>query len=104
MFFGVAFFYIQSMNTPKINRLIGYVFLFFGFFLFYKGFKPVGLNDDIADADFILLALAIDFLIGSMVWMIKKVRCPHCNKLLHLKLYNIDVCPHCGKSTDPDEK
>lgn len=92
------------MNNPKINRLIGYVILFFGFFLFYKGVKPVSLTDNIADADFVLLELSFVFLIGSFVWMIKKVRCPHCNKLLHLKLYNIDVCPHCGKSTDPDEK
>ena len=28
MFFGVAFFYIQSMNNPKINHAIGYVILF----------------------------------------------------------------------------
>lgn len=88
------------MNNPKINRIVGYVFLFFVFFLFYKGFKPVGLTDNIADADFVLLALAVGFLVGSTVWMI--IRCPHCNKLLHLKLYNIDVCPHCGKPTDPD--
>lgn len=92
------------MNNPKINRLIGYIVLFIGFFLFYKGFKLVGVSDNIADADFVLLALAAGFLVGSTVWMIKKVRCPHCNWLLHLKLYNIDVCPHCGKSTDPDEK
>lgn len=92
------------MNNPKINRLIGYIILFIGFFLFYRGFKPVGVSDNIADADFVLLTLAVILLVGSTVWMIKKVRCPHCNKLLHLKLYNIDVCPHCGKSTDPDEK
>lgn len=94
----------MGMNNPKINRLIGYIFLFIGFFLFYKGVKPVSLTDNIADADFVLLVLSFVFLIGSIVWMIKKVRCPHCNNLLHLKLYNIDVCPHCGKSTDPDEK
>lgn len=94
----------MDMNNPKINRLIGYIVLFIGFFLFYKGVKPVSLTDNIADADFVFLALAVGFLVGSTVWMIKKVRCPHCNKLLHLKLYNIDVCPHCCKSTDPDGK
>ena len=33
-------------------------------------------------------------------WMIMKVRCPHCGQLLELKLYNIDYCRYCGKSTD----
>ena len=39
---------------------------------------------------------------ASVIWMVRKVRCPHCNMLLHLKLYPIDRCPYCGKSTDPD--
>lgn len=88
------------MNNPKINRLIGYIILFTGFVLFYKGFHSATPADPINGHDPILIVFSIVIIIGSIVWSILKVRCPHCNSMLPLKLYNIDVCPYCGKKTD----
>lgn len=99
----MAFFYILNMKNPKVNRLIGYLILFIGFVIFYRGAQPVSVTDNPADANFFLIAVSFVFIVGSIVWMVKKVRCPHCNHLLHLKLYNIDVCPNCGKSTDSEK-
>lgn len=85
------------MKDPKINRIIGYVILFIGF-----GFVITG---TISGGIFLVIFYILGglFVVASTVWMIMKVRCPHCGALLHLKLYNIDRCPRCGKSTDPKE-
>ncbi len=85
------------MNDPKINRIIGYIVLFIGF-----GFVIAGtVCGDILKIIFYVIAALL--IAGSFVWMIMKVRCPHCGALLHLKLYSIARCPHCGKNTDTDE-
>lgn len=88
------------MKNPKINRLIGYVLMFAGFFVWYKGFHSSTAQDPINGLDPFLIVISLIMVIGAIVWMILKVRCPHCNKLLNLKLGNIDICPYCGKRTD----
>ena len=88
------------MRDPKINRIIGYVVLFIGFLIWYKGFHSSTESDPINGHDPLLIGISVAVIISSVVWMILKVRCPHCNKLLTLKLGNIDVCPYCGKRTD----
>ena len=86
--------------SPRKARLIGYIILFasFPFFGLAGGMTSVG------GGILSMLFLTIGGLMAaaSVIWMVRKVRCPHCNTLLHLKLYPIDRCPHCGKSTDPD--
>ncbi len=88
------------MKNPKINRLIGYIILFVGFVLFYRGFHYPTENDPVNGHNAVLITVASVMIIGAVFWMVLKVRCPHCNKLLHVRLYNIDICPYCGKRTD----
>ena len=84
-------------DNPNINRTIGYVILFIGFILFYKGFHYPTQEDPLNGHNIFLIGISVIMMIVSMVWMLLKVRCPHCHKLLNLKLYHIDVCPYCGK-------
>lgn len=88
------------MRNPKTNRWIGYIILFIGFTIFYKGFHAGTAPDGVNGTNSFIIAVGLVFVISSFVWMILKVRCPHCGKLLELKLYNIDRCPHCGRYTD----
>lgn len=88
------------MKNPKINRIIGYIILFIGFGLFYKGFHAGTAPDGVNGVDAFTVVVACIFIVGAIVWTILKVRCPHCNGMLNPKLTNIDVCPFCGKSTD----
>lgn len=90
------------MKNPKINRIIGYVILFIGFFMFYRGFHYPTQEDPVNGHNPILIGISIIFIIVSFSWMLIKVRCPHCNQLLALKLKNIDVCPNCGKNPNSD--
>lgn len=86
------------MKDPRICRLIGYVMLFMGF-----GFVIGGTMCGGGVPGIILYVIAGLFCISSLVWMIMKVRCPHCGALLHLKLYDISRCPYCHRSTKPDD-
>lgn len=88
------------MKNPKLNRGIGYIILFIGFTIFYKGFHAGTAPDGVNGTNPLVIAIGLGFVIGSLVWMIFKVRCPHCGKLLELKLYNIDRCPYCGRFID----
>lgn len=86
--------------SPRKARLIGYIILFasFPFFGMAVGLKEVA--GGLLSMLFIIIG-AVGVIV-STVWSIRKVRCPHCNALLPLKLYPISRCPYCGKSTDPD--
>ncbi len=84
------------MRDPRVNRIIGYVIFFIA-----CGFMIAGtVSGGVFMAVFYVLGGL--FALVSVVWMVMKVRCPHCGALLYLKLYNIDRCPQCGKSTDPN--
>lgn len=87
------------MKKPGVNRVIGYVILFIGFWLFYKGFHFSTVEDPVNGHNPTYIAISIVLIIISFVWMILKVRCPHCGELLSIKLRNIDHCPYCGKNT-----
>ncbi len=84
--------------TPRIARIIGYVILF-------ASFPFMGAGMCLTDVAGGLLSMALlivggGLLAASAVWCLRKVRCPHCNALLPLKLYDIRVCPYCKKSTE----
>jgi len=83
------------MKNPKINRIIGYVIFFIACAMFIMGTMS---SDPLRTVLYIIGGIIAAV---SVVWMVMKVRCPHCGALLHLKLYNIDRCPQCGRSTDP---
>lgn len=85
------------MKNPKINRVIGYIVLFIGFGLFYKGLHA---SIDESGIDYFFVVTGLVFVIASIIWMILKVRCPHCGGILNPKLTNIDCCPYCGKNTE----
>lgn len=84
------------MKDPKVNRLIGYVVLFIGFGFFYKGFHT---TTDASSIDLFGVVIGLIFVVTSIIWMVSKVRCPHCGGILDPRLTNIDYCPNCGKST-----
>lgn len=88
------------MKDPKINRFIGYAVLFVGFILFYKGFHYPTQEDPVNGHNSIIIGISIIIIIASFAWMLLTVRCPHCNRLLDLRLNNIDVCPYCKKNTN----
>ena len=88
------------MKNPKINRIIGYIVMFIGFYVFYKGAHSGTAPNGVDGYDYFVLGIGLILVIVAFVWMFIKVRCPHCNGILNLKLGNIDVCPHCGKHTD----
>lgn len=91
---------IDIMKNPKLNRLIGYIIMFIGFNIFYKGFHTGTAPNGVDGTDVVIIAVGLIFVIAAFVWMFFKVRCPHCNGLLNLKLGNIDMCPYCGESTE----
>ena len=47
------------MKNPKINRIVGYVVLFIGFFLFYKGFHYPTQDDPVNGHNPILIGISI---------------------------------------------
>lgn len=89
----------MNLNNPRINRIIGYLIMFVAFVPFTLGYKMVSSGIMII-VGIVILTIGILLLCASVVWVFKKVRCPHCNALLHLKLYPISKCPYCGKRTD----
>lgn len=88
------------MKNPKINRAIGYLVMFIGFYVFYKGTHAGTAPNGVDGYDYFVLGTGILLVIVAFTWMFLKVRCPHCNGILNFKLGNIDVCPHCGEQTD----
>ena len=90
------------MKNPTTNRTIGYIILFAGFSLLFWGTHYPTPEDPFNGKNPVLIVLSIIVIIAAMAWTIAKVRCPHCGKLLELKLYNIDRCRYCGKRTDID--
>jgi hypothetical protein len=90
----------MNRNNPTRNRIKGYGILSAGILCFALG---CFINNTTSQrtAAYALCAAGIIICIISTVWMIRKVRCPHCGKLLHLKLfYSNRTCPYCGKDTD----
>ena len=88
---------MNNMN-PKLARVIGYAVMFAGFICVGIGTACLNILEGIVSIT--IYCFAGFLLMVSVIWMIRKVRCPHCGRLLHLKLYDISVCQHCGRSTD----
>lgn len=88
------------MKNPKINRIIGYIVMFIGFYVFYKGCHAGTAANGVDGYDYFVIGIGLLLVIGAFVWMLLKVRCPYCNGLLNLKLADISVCPYCGKKTE----
>ena len=87
-------------KNPRINRAIGYIILCIGFAVFGIGCMMYYKSDTSVVLGVIVCIIGVLLFVFSTIWMIKKVRCPHCNALLHLKLYPVSTCPYCGKRTD----
>ena len=93
---------MNNNMDPRLARAIGYAAMFGGFIVVGIGTACFNILEGVVSL--ILYGIAGLFLAFSIIWMIRKVRCPHCGQLLHLKLYDISVCPYCGKSTDPNNR
>ena len=93
--------FFEGMNKPRVNRVIGYVILFLGFLFIIMGTVCRDRGDGIFSIVCYVFGGLLD--VFSVVWMVLKVRCPHCGAILHFKLYDIRRCPYCGRSTDPDD-
>lgn len=83
------------MENPNLNRLIGFIILFAGIILFGIGFAAPYIILKV-----LLCGVGIVLFVGSLIWDIKKVRCPYCNALLSLKIWYDVKCPYCGKRID----
>ena len=90
----------MNLNNPSHNRIIGYLIMISGAITFGTGMEIAHMTGIIRLLGEIICVIGIGLFIASIVWMYKKVRCPHCGMLLHLKLYPIRKCPYCGKRTD----
>ena len=88
--------------TPRKARIIGYIILFASFPFF--GLAGCFLNIAGGLLSMIFLVIGALGITVSVIWDIRKVRCPHCNTLLPLKLYDIRTCPYCGKNTDSNDE
>ena len=88
------------MKNPTTNKIIGYIVLFIGFILFYKGFHYPTPEDPVNGHSIPLIVFSIVLVIAAFVWMVVKVRCPHCGGILSPKIESIERCPHCGRNTN----
>ncbi len=85
------------MYNPNINRLIMFIILFAGFGVFAVGYNYF------ADTAFIrwpLVGAGIFLCVISLIWGVKKVRCPYCGRLLSLKIWYDVYCPYCKERID----
>ncbi len=89
----------MKFNNPSTNKIIGYLILFASFIPIAIGYKLIS-SGKLMIIGVIALLIGIFLFCASVVWMFKKVRCPHCNALLPLKIRPISKCPYCGKRTD----
>lgn len=71
------------MKNPRINRLIGYVIMFFGFSVFYKGAHAGTAPNGVDGYDYFVLGIGLILVVAAFAWMLLKVRCPHCNGILN---------------------
>ena len=90
----------MNLNNPSHNRIIGYLIMILGAIVFGIGMEIAHMTGIVRLLGEIISVIGIGLFIASIVWMYKKVRCPHCGMLLHLKFYPIRKCPYCGKRTD----
>ncbi|MBQ3682780.1 MAG: hypothetical protein II922_06835 [Succinimonas sp.] len=93
---------MKQFRDPRLNRMAGYAIMFSGFGVLAFASAHPGENGAVTLFHIFLFIISGALLVFSGIWMFKTVRCPHCKRLLHLKLYNIDVCPWCHYPTDPD--
>lgn len=87
------------MKDPSINRYVGLFVMFMGLYFVFRGIfshSETGVSFSINPW---ALTLAGILIVGSFVWMMLTVRCPHCHYPLEFQLSAIDICPSCGKCT-----
>jgi len=82
------------MFSIRIHYFIG-VFLFFAG-LTVMGSAPYDANGMPDPVGSFLGALIV---VAGLLWVIWKVRCPHCNKMVFKRIGVFDVCPYCNNST-----
>lgn len=92
------------MKNPTRNRMIGYIMLMVGIIIWYKGFHYPTVEDSVNGHSSLLITISVLVIVAATIWLIRMVRCPHCHKLLSIRLRNIDICPYCGKHTDDKEE
>ena len=89
-----------NSNNPNTNKIIGYVILFIGFVFFAVGWRiknTVGIGRLFG---YVLIIIGLALCVAATVWVVKKVRCPHCNALLSLKMKSEHICPYCHEKID----
>lgn len=81
------------MNNPNINRIVSYLITILGMMIagisaIIFGVEPLP----------IMFYAGVVIAFGGMVYGILTIRCPHCQRLLHIKGITPDkYCPYCGK-------
>ena len=85
------------MNNPNINRLLGYIGIMIGCVIWCWGFHYPTEEDPVTGHNPVLIVISLIIIIAAFIWLIMKVRCPYCHKLLDTRFRIVDRCPHCGK-------
>ena len=85
------------MYNPNINRLIMFIILFTGLGVFAVGYSYFVY---VPYVRWPLAVFGIILCIASLIWGIKKVRCPYCDRLLSLKIWYDVKCPYCKRKID----
>ena len=84
------------MRNPNIQRAISFLILFGGFGIMAVG----GVLVPIGWVRYLLLGVGIVMVVISVIYSIKNVRCPHCRRLLSLRIAYTVTCPYCHKRVD----
>lgn len=81
------------MKNPNKCRYIMFIVVIIG--LIIAGISAVVFGVDSIQP---LLAIGVLVSFGGLIIGIVTIRCPFCNRLLHLKgIVPDEFCPHCGK-------
>ena len=70
------------MNNPNINRILGYIGIMIGCVIWCCGFHYPTEDDPVNGHNPVLIVIALIIIIAAFIWLIMKVRCPYCHKLL----------------------
>lgn len=82
------------MFSVRVHYLIGVI-------LFFLGLGVMGsvTYDAYGTPDPVGSFLGAVIAVAGLIWVMWKVRCPHCNKMIFKRIGVYDVCPYCNNST-----
>ena len=86
------------MKNPNKHRAIMFLILF-------SGFGVMGLGAVFVTEEwlrYVLFGVGIVMAVISTVYGVRHVRCPHCHRLLSMKITYTVTCPYCRQRVDEE--